>query len=250
MRLRPVLLTLMLALPLGTIAARAQIAIDTARGLVGEHPRLALHLPAALDGGTVTLAGTMKLGNPTVFFPERFLPPAGDSITGSTLTALEDSLYTFSVTVARAPSPRGAGDTLLYLEGEALAGSDSLCVVAFPEASLDGMPATLPSGVVVTRSVGPPLPYVRFAILEQNYPNPVPRGRSTIWAYRIDKFSDVRFYIYNLLGQELEVIDLGEKQIGPHTFTYTPGITMPSGGYFVRLVTNTGSADKVMHIVH
>jgi hypothetical protein len=238
------------ALALAATAARAQIAIDTARGLVGGHPRLAVHLPADPAGGTVTLAGTMKLSNPTVFFPERFIAPAGDTIVDTTLTALKDSIYTFSVTVARAASPRAGGDTLLYLEGEALAGSDSLCVITFPDASLGGSPATLPAGRVITKSIGPPLPYVRFAILEQNYPNPVPRGASTIWAYRIDRFSDVRFYFYNLLGQELEVIDLGEKEIGPHTFTYTPGITMPSGAYFVRLVTNTGSADKVMHIVH
>ena len=248
MRLRPLLPTLTLAL--AATAAHAQISIDTARGLVGEHPRLALHLPAPPAGGAVTLAGTMKLGNPTVFFPERFLPPAGDTITDTTLTALEDSIYAFSVTLLRAPAPRGAGDTLLYLEGEALAGSDSLCVITFTDASLGGAPVALPAGAVITRSVGPPLPYVRLAILEQNYPNPVPRGASTTWAYRIDKLSDVRFYIYNLLGQELEVIDAGEKGIGPHTFVYTPGITMPSGPYFVRLVTNTGSADKVMHILH
>ncbi len=235
-------------------AAWSQLAIDTARGVVGEPVRVLLRL--ALDGGdsaggSVRLDGTMRLSNPTVFYPERFIAPAGDSVTDFRLTPLRDSIYTFSATILRsAGADRPSGDTLLYLEGEALAGSDSVCAIGLGDLELNGGGLAPASGVVITRSIGPPLPYVRFAILEQNYPNPVRRGGSTIWPYRIDKVSIIRFHIYSLLGQELAVFDLGEQGIGPHTFTYTPEFTTPNGTYYVRLVTSTGSADKVMHIIY
>ena len=102
---------------------------------------------------------------------------------------------------------------------------------------------------MISSSVGPPLPYIRFATLEQNYPNPVPSGTSTTFAYRIDRRSEVVFHIYNLLGQELVTAELGEQELGPHIFVFVPYPTMPTGAYLVRLVTNSGSADKVMHIL-
>lgn len=244
------LCTLLLALLLGAAPARAQIVIDTARGLVGQKVRVPLHLTAdSVESGFLTLTATMQLSNPTVFYPERFTAPSGDSVIGSTMRQVKDSIYEVSFTIQRSGGARSGGDTLIYLDGEALAGSDSICIIDFTRISVDGNELHSASGIVITRSIGPPLPYVRFAILEQNYPNPVPRGGSTTWAYRIDKRSDVRFHFYNVLGEELMVVQLGDQDIGPHTYLFTPQLDMPTGAYLVRLVTNSGSADKLMMVL-
>ncbi len=229
--------------------ATAQLSIDPARGLVGQEARITVHLPGQSVGETSTFTGQLKLGNSTVFYPERFLPPSGDSVIGFSLRAITDSLYDFSFTIKTGPGPRTAGDTLVFLAGEALAGSDSVSTIALLNVLRNGTPTGSASSRIVTSSIGPPLPYIRFATLEQNYPNPIRKGQSTTFGFRIDKPSEVRFVIYTDLGQELEVIQLGLIGIGPHTFVYTPGLTQPSGVYWARMITNTGSAEKPFHIV-
>jgi len=232
--------------------AGAQIAVDTVRGVVGKTVGVPIRLAPGGGNGwenPVTLSGRIRLSNPTAFYPQRFIAPAGDSVVNFTLRAEKDSIYIFSLTVRRDSIGRTAGDTLVYLAGEALAGSDSVCILRFEILSLDGSPVAGATGAVITQSIGTPLPYVRFATLEQNYPNPVSRGRRTTFAYRIDKRSDVRFHIYNLMGQELFVAQVGDTDIGPHLFVFVPEPTMPAGAYLIRLVTNSGSADKVMHVL-
>ncbi len=230
---------------------RAQVAIDTARGLVGSKVPLVLRDPDGRVGrtGVVHLAALMRLSNPTVFYPERFIAPTGDTIVAATLTALQDSVYRIDLRIVRNPANTAAGDTVITLEGEALAGSDSVCIVMLENTMLNDAPFGPSRGVVITRSIGPPLPYVRFAILEQNYPNPVPHGNSTTFAFRIDKPSDIRFEFYDLLGKSLTVEYLGVLGLGPHTYVYTPPPTLPTGVYLVRLVTNSGTADKAMHVI-
>lgn len=232
--------------------AGAQVSVDTVQGTLGRTVALPIRLATAGGNGwdsIVTLSGRIRLSNPTVFYPQRFIAPAGDSVSDVVLRAEKDSIYQFSVTLHRDSAGRTAGDTLAYLAGEALAGSDSVCILRFENLTLDGQAVADATGAIITHSIGTPIPYVRFATLEQNYPNPVARGRATIFAYRIDKRSDVRFHIYNLLGQELFVAQVGDTDIGPHLFVFVPEPTMPAGAYLIRLVTNSGSADKVMHIL-
>jgi len=241
-------LFLLLILCIPSVAA-AQLIVESARGNVGQEVRVVVRLNGLQGGGQAICAGKIALGNSTVFYPERFVAPAGDSMIGFSLRPVTDSLYDFSLTLLNASNPRASGDTLAILTGEALAGSDSLCTLDLREVIVNGSPVGSASSRIVTTSIGPPLPYVRFATLEQNYPNPIRRGQSTTWGYRIDKPSDVRFVIYTSLGQELDVIHLGLQGVGPHIFTYLPGITTPSGVYWARLVTSTGSAEKPFHIV-
>lgn len=241
-----ILLLLLVILP--SIAA-AQLSIDPARGLVGQEGRITIRLAGLRGGETSTVTGQLKLGNATVFYPERFVAPAGDSVIGFSLRAITDSLYDFSFTIENRNDPRPSGDTLVILTGEALAGSDSVCTVTLQNVLRNGTTVGSASSRIVTASIGPPLPYIRFATLEQNYPNPIRKGQSTTFGFRIDKPSEVRFIIYTDLGQELEVIQLGLIGIGPHTFIYTPGLTQPSGVYWARMITNTGSAEKPFHIV-
>lgn len=241
-------ITLLLSFLLPSFA-RAQLTIEPARGIVGKEARVVVLL-SGLDGaGASTFTGLLKLGNSTVFFPERFIAPTGDSVAGFSLRAVNDSLYDFSFTLMNIANPRPARDTLVILTGEALAGSDSICAITLIDVMNNGVPVGTATSLIITSSIGPPLPYIRFATLEQNYPNPIRRGQSTTWGFRIDKPSEVRFIIYTDLGQELEVVQLGLTGIGPHTFTYTPGLTQPSGIYWARMITNTGIAEKPFHIM-
>ncbi len=247
-----VTLCLMLCALLVPATARAQIAIDTARGLVGKTISAPIRAPGLPAGrsGAVTVTATLRLSNPTVFYPQRITAPAGDVVDSFMLTALKDSIFEISFTVRRTAPNAGAGDTLAMLLGEALAGSDSVCIVTLESVRLNDAPIGGARGVVITESVGTPIPYVRFAILEQNYPNPVPRGRQTRWAYRIDKRSDITFRFFDLLGKEIHTEYLGVQDLGPHIYVYDPPPTLPTGTYYVRLETNSGASDKVMLILH
>jgi hypothetical protein len=241
----------MLMLSGSVTGLHAQILVDSARGIVGAEARLPIRYAGTpVDSiGTIAVEGEFLLSNATVFFPERFDGAGRDSLIAWKLTRLTDSTYSFSFT-ARFDSAGGpAGDTLCYLAGEALAGFDSVCVVRFSKLRVDGDSAADARGTLLTVSVGTPLPYVRFATLERNYPNPIRSGSRTTWAYRIDKPSTVKFHFYNIVGAETFVQDLGEQSGGVHLFSFTPTIETATGMYIVRMETSTGDAYQFMHVI-
>lgn len=251
MRSRSLCLILPLLLLVAFIGARAQVVVDDAHGLVGAEMRLSLRyseIPGD-SSATVQMQGDLKLNNPTVFFPERFDPVAGAVLLDQSLNRLSDSTYTFELTVRFDSGDRPGLDTLCYLVGEALAGYDSVCTVSLSNVSLNGDMLTPAAGVVTTTSVGTPRPYVRYATLERNYPNPVQRGVKTTWTYRIDKQSLVGFIIYNVQGEEVMVLDLGVQSPGIHQISLTPGYDIATGIYWARLHTNSGDAYQPMHVL-
>lgn len=234
-----------------TVRAGAQVALDTVRAVVGEEARVDVRWNGAFSSlpSPVAIGGRLKLGNPTVFYPQRFVALPGDTIVDQTLTRLTDSTYTFSLSIRPAAQPRPGRDTLFLLAGEALAGSDSLCTVDLTSFSVGGTLSTSAHGIIISTSIGTPLPYVRFATLDQNYPNPVPAGSATTWAYRIDKASPVLFRIYDMSGREVVHADLGVQPLGIHTFTLADASYLAIGVYAVRLTTNSGEAHQFMHVL-
>lgn len=229
----------------------AQIVAGDAHGFVGQEVQLPLRLQSGVDtGATLTIEGAFQLSNPTVFFPERFAIPAGDTTLATRLTKLTDSTFTFALTIRTGTAtPRIAGDTIFWLAGEALAGNDSVCVVTFSTLRLNGGELGAATGTLTTTSIGTPRPYVRFATLEQNYPNPVLRFTPTTWAYRIDKDSPVKLTLYTDTGEEYITLDQGFVKAGIHLITFTPGYDVSVGVYWARLVTNSGEAYKPMHVL-
>lgn len=231
--------------------ATAQIVAGDAHGFVGKEVQLPLRLINGVDTGiTVAIEGAFQLSNPTVFFPERFVVAAGDTVLTSRLTKLTDSTFTFALTIRVGRiTPRMARDTIFWLAGEALAGNDSVCVLTFSDLRLNGGEVGAATGTITTTSIGTPRPYVRFATLEQNYPNPVLRFNPTTWAYRIDKDSPVQLILYTNLGEEYIILDQGFVKAGIHLITFTPGYDVSVGVYWARLVTNSGEAYKPMHVL-
>jgi hypothetical protein len=235
----------------GALPAAAQLAVDDARGLVGQEVRVPLRYTGSRDSlDSISVSGRLHLGNATVFFPERFLDEAGAMLANWKLVRLNDSTYDISFTAPIIPPASGPPhDTVAYLAGEALAGFDSICTVTLSGIRINGDSAADASGRIITLSVGTPLPYVRFATLERNYPNPIRSGEKTTWAYRIDKPSKVVFRFYNLIGEERITADLGDQPAGIHTFSLTPTIETATGMYIVRMETSTGDAFQFMHVI-
>jgi hypothetical protein len=75
--------------------------------------------------------------------------------------------------------------------------------------------------------------------LYQNYPNPF--NASTKIQYGLPERSEVKIYIYNILGQQVKMFELGEIDAGRHEVlwegTNHSGNIVASGIYFYRFVT-------------
>ncbi|MCE5251089.1 DUF3160 domain-containing protein [bacterium] len=76
---------------------------------------------------------------------------------------------------------------------------------------------------------------VDFNLL-QNTPNPF--NPSTLITFDLEKDETVKVAVYNLSGQEVEVLLDSRLNAGRHTLTWAPG-GLASGVYFIRLITGT-----------
>ena len=69
--------------------------------------------------------------------------------------------------------------------------------------------------------------------LSQNYPNPF--NPVTIIRYALPQASEVNLTVYNLLGQEIEILVNEHQPIGTYEVSFDASI-LPSGIYFYRLI--------------
>ena len=101
--------------------------------------------------------------------------------------------------------------------------------------------------LVIISSKGTPLPYIRIARLEPNYPDPVGPGRESKFIYHIDKKSRVQFFLIDILGKRFILEDIPEVRPGTHEFIFRPDLKLPAGAYWVLLSTNSGKAyERIM----
>lgn len=251
-----VIVYLMLSISAFRISAQAQqpsvspIILQATSGIIGAMTDVWI-LAQQPSGGNqqsisfstdVILEGRVFLSNPTVFFPREWLGGNRTTLLERSLTRLNDSMYTFVVRF-RCTSPQ-ACDSLLRLRGEILAPSDSICTIRLYNMRLTDSRGSRAiastSAVLRVESIGTPLPIIRVPSLTQNAPNPVMRGGSTSWGYRIDEASDVTFSIFTATGQEIARLERKNQPRGVHTETWTP-IGLQSGGvYYVRFSCSTG----------
>jgi len=82
--------------------------------------------------------------------------------------------------------------------------------------------------------------------LSQNYPNPF--NPSTQIGFYLDKPSDVRLVVYNLLGQRVNTLHAGYLPAGDHNVTWDASGN-PSGIYFYRITTESHTAVRKMLLV-
>lgn len=82
--------------------------------------------------------------------------------------------------------------------------------------------------------------------LDQNYPNPF--NPSTSISYTLAESGKVKLTIYNMLGQELQVLENGLKTAGNHSVTFDAS-TLNSGIYIYQLTTSTGTLSRKMTLI-
>ncbi|GBD04443.1 hypothetical protein HRbin20_00006 [bacterium HR20] len=208
------------------LPARAEI--DTTRGLVGS--TLCFRRTLTLADRCVFRCGVW-LSNPTVWYPQS----ARIGQSAATLRRESDTLW-----LLEAPQAT-AGTVELELCGIVLAGSDSVCIVRLDEDSLcPSVPRSLEQ-VLIVASVGPPLPYLRFARLEGPFPMPIVREEPFAVTIALDASSRAILQLYDVLGRLVAQWTF-ELERGIHRLTLTlPSGTSP-GLYILRLESSKGSA--------
>jgi hypothetical protein len=88
-------------------------------------------------------------------------------------------------------------------------------------------------------------------LLSQNYPNPF--NPITRISFDIPSAGNVNIDVYNLLGQKVNTLVSGYKDVGHYTVTWNAtdeaGQPVPSGVYFYRLTTENHSETKRMMLL-
>jgi len=97
--------------------------------------------------------------------------------------------------------------------------------------------------VLTSDEAAPQLPVVLE--LKQNYPNPF--NEETAFEYYMTKSGLVTLTIFNLLGDQVEMLVRGNEQSGPHRILWNAG-NYPSGFYIYRL--STGQEVKTKKCLH
>ncbi len=226
-----------------------QLRIESARGALGETISVPFRLVGrGLQGETMTLEGRLVLSNSSVVFPVEWQFPQGAQNLASRLMRVNDSTYNFVVNCRRTSTSNH--DTLAYLRCEILAGSDTVSQIRASNMRYTDSrgSSAIPdvSGSIFATILDVSVPFVRFAQMQANAPNPVVRGTATRWAYTIDAPSDIIFYIYNIGGEEVERIERKQGR-GSHIETWIPRGNIAAGTYFVRFTSNSG--DVVQRLV-
>jgi hypothetical protein len=82
--------------------------------------------------------------------------------------------------------------------------------------------------------------------LMQNYPNPF--NPTTVIEYEIKEFGLIKLKIYDILGNEIAVLEDGEKTAGKHTINFN-GKNLSSGIYTYTLYNNGKVVSKKMQLI-
>ena len=82
--------------------------------------------------------------------------------------------------------------------------------------------------------------------LSQNYPNPF--NPATTIEYNLDRTQSVKLIVYDMLGQEIQVLVNGILSQGNHRAIFDAS-TLPSGQYLYRLETESGIETKIMSLL-
>ena len=82
--------------------------------------------------------------------------------------------------------------------------------------------------------------------LEQNYPNPF--NPSTKISYSIPKASNVKLTVFNLLGQEIQVLVNETKEAGIHEINFNAQ-SLNSGMYLYKIESGSFTQTKKMTLI-
>ncbi|MBK6913367.1 MAG: T9SS type A sorting domain-containing protein [Ignavibacteriales bacterium] len=80
-------------------------------------------------------------------------------------------------------------------------------------------------------------------LIRQNYPNPF--NPTTVIEYQLPEGTEVRIEIYNIVGQRVKELLLGQKEAGYHKVEFN-GAGLPSGIYLYKMTAGNFSESKKM----
>ncbi len=80
-------------------------------------------------------------------------------------------------------------------------------------------------------------------LLSQNYPNPF--NPTTVIEYQLPEVTEVSIEIYNIVGQRVKELLLGQKEAGYHKVEFN-GAGLPSGIYLYKITAGNFSESKKM----
>lgn len=89
----------------------------------------------------------------------------------------------------------------------------------------------------------PKIPLAFF--VSNNYPNPF--NPSTVFSVGLPHSSNLKIFVYNLLGQRVALIASGEHKAGIHKFTFNAK-SLPSGTYFMQVFVK-GKMNKMQKML-
>jgi hypothetical protein len=220
---------ILIGLIIAAEATAADISADSIETEIGDEICLKLNIKG-LQQDDRAIEGVALLSEPSLFII--------DSIKGAgpdwQLLRKNDSVYTFS---GRLEGTGTSGE--IGLCGRISAGSGTICDVYYNNLAIGGMAQNPVKGRIYVAAEPHGRPYVRFVEIERNYPNPVYRGQTTRWPFRLDIESDIEVKIYDLYGQ-LVLNERIEGARGAVEYKYTPDSEVSAGVYLIRFKTQTG----------
>jgi hypothetical protein len=95
-------------------------------------------------------------------------------------------------------------------------------------------------------SIEPPYPYPSSFALEQNFPNPFNPG--TRIRFGVTSPAHIRLAVYDLLGQEVEVLVDEQRAPGGFEASFSPR-SLAAGVYIYRMTAGGQSATRMMQLI-
>lgn len=222
----------------------AQMFCDSAEAYIGKTPlisKIGISKSIVSSADTNIITFDILLSNPTVLYPDSIIFDYNNlTYIESVLERQNDSVYTAYLKFL----VKKDNDTNVFvnLYSTALAGNDSLATLSFINVKHNNKVLPDFRGHVKVISIGTPLPYIRFAFLDQNYPNPVRAGESTTWKYYLDRESGVTMTMYNILGQATSIYESEKETKGNHYFIQHFDSFFAAGLYYMKLKTDIGTS--------
>ncbi len=218
----------LLLLSVWLVVFPAHAVTDTSRGLVGSTLCFRRSLT---QSDSCEFRCAIRLSNPTVWYPQsaRVVQAA------ASLRRISDTLWRLEASQAT------VGSVDVELCGIVLAGSDSVCIVRLEADSLCKSAPELLEEVLIVTSVGPPLPYLRFARLEGPFPMPIVRDEPFAVAIVLDAPTRATLQLFDVLGRIVTEWAF-EREHGVHRLTLTLPAEVSPGLYLLRLGSGSGAA--------
>jgi len=193
----------------------------------------ALEFRLTIDSIKINADGRQLIAEVGSIFGAAFNVHENDAVSGGRDGSIQ---WSAEINDAVWSNPQMLGQIEL-LEGHKLAWTPQNAITGAVNDSIDYTPLTDVSDETET---------VKNFALSQNYPNPFNPG--TIISYTLQKMSEVKISVYDLLGNEVAILVDDMKPAGTHTVQFD-GLNLGCGIYFYKLQSEGIVISKKMALI-